>query len=447
MRLHFDDLATAAGRDAGLAAHLAGLHAGPPARGPRAGGRSVALAELTGYDAGTYGKSRNFTAGTVSRLSPYLRHGMVAMPEVRDAIRDRYPGQSPAAEEFLKQLAWRDFFDKVLDWHGAALQADLEPAKHGVARRGPLPADIAAGATGLPCMDAILADLFQAGYLHNHERLWFAAYLCHWRGIDWKEGAKLFREYLYDGDSASNSASWQWVESTFSNKPYFMNQENIAHYTANKWCADCRVKCPFRASYETLQHALFAGGDAPLANQKGAPGVNAGRVPLVAPDRPPEPPPAGGRADTVVWVHDAAMSAADVTVKTFPDAPVVFVFDEPLLRAEPWAFHRLAFVLDGVADLAAAVPGRTVQIRLGDPAEEVAAFAAEVGAETVALTDGPYPGVRETAARLTAAHEVRSLPRPVLAEYADEPVRFTRYWNKVAGQVLGYTPKGGRKQR
>ena len=66
---------------------------------------------------------------------------------------------------------------------------------------------------GMPCIDGMLHSLFTEGYLHNHERLWFAAYFCHFRGLSWQAGARLFRQYLLDGDRASNSASWQWVES------------------------------------------------------------------------------------------------------------------------------------------------------------------------------------------------------------------------------------------
>ncbi len=113
--------------------------------------------------------------------------------------------------------------------------------------------------TGLPCADAWVTHLVMDGWLHNHERLWFAAYLVHWRGVDWRAGYAFFREHLLDGDIANNALSWQWVASTFSNKPYFMNQENIEKYSAGLWCRTCRVHCPFRADYATLETRLFGG--------------------------------------------------------------------------------------------------------------------------------------------------------------------------------------------
>ena len=215
---------------------------GDPKTGTLPGGRTEALRRLRGYDAVAYGRTRNFVDAPVSRLSPYLRHGMISAVEVRDHLKAEFPNDPARTEEFLRQLAWRDFFDKVLAWHGRGLDDDLEEPKHAVARSTRIPLDVANGNTGLPCMDALLNELFDDGYLHNHSRLWFAAYLCHFRGVRWQEGAKLFRQFLYDGDSASNSASWQWVEGTFAAKPYFMNKQNIATFSGGKWCDSCRVQ-------------------------------------------------------------------------------------------------------------------------------------------------------------------------------------------------------------
>ena len=428
-----------ADRDAALAAALLGRFTGEPRRGPLPGGRTAALAALAGYDLGDYGKSRNFVAGAVSRLSPYLRHGMLSVTEVRDAIRERCQTEPHRAEEFLKQFAWRDFFDKVLAWHGRRLDDDLEAPKHAVPRSDDMPADVASATTGLPCMDGMLTQLFDAGYLHNHQRLWFAAYLCHFRGVHWSEGAKLFRRHLYDGDTASNDSSWQWVEGTFAAKPYFMNQENVDRFSGGVYCDTCRVKCPFRASYEELQVRLFERGRAPLATVEYK---STGRESLPPPVREvaADPPP----RDVLVWVHDAALSPGDAALKANPDAAVVFAFDEPALRAEPWAFHRLAFVFDGVTDLFAAIPNPVKLVTIGDPAADLAEVAAKLGARQIHLTDSANPAVREIAEALRREFAVTMYDRPTLADYAEEPRRFSRYWTKVAPQVLGRSAKAKR---
>jgi deoxyribodipyrimidine photo-lyase len=115
------------------------------------------------------------------------------------------------------------------------------------------------GQTGLACMDAFTNDLAANGYLHNHARMWLAAYVVHWRRVRWQVGARWFLQHLLDGDPASNNLSWQWVASTFSSKPYFFNRENLERYTNGKYCRECpsRNSCPFNASYETLEAELF----------------------------------------------------------------------------------------------------------------------------------------------------------------------------------------------
>lgn len=266
MKLDWQTTKTPQQRDQYLAEQFAGLTVGEPQAASLPGGRRAAQKQLANYDPSQYGKTRNYLDAPVSRLSPYLRHGMLSITEVRDAIKERFGGQPALIEEFLRQLAWRDFFDKVLDYYGTALLDNLEEPKHAVRREDFLPHDIASGRTGLPCMDGILEELFSEGYLHNHERLWFAAYFTHFRGLSWKAGARLFRQFLLDGDWASNTASWQWVESTFAAKPYFMNRGNIARYSNGKWCDTCQVRCPFQKPYEVLEIELFTRREAPLSS-------------------------------------------------------------------------------------------------------------------------------------------------------------------------------------
>lgn len=419
---------------------LRGCYLGEPRTGTLLGGRSEALRRLHSYDPATYGRTRNHLDGAISRLSPYLRHGMISTVEVRDHLRATFPNDPSRTEEFFRQLAWRDFFEKVLTWHGRGLDDDLEEPKHSVPRSDRLPLDVIKGETGLPCIDGMLTELYNDGYLHNHARLWFAAYLCHFRGVRWQEGARLFRQHLYDGDIASNSCSWQWVESTYASKPYFMNKENIATFSGNRWCDDCRAKCPFDADYPTLQRRLFSGSQAPLATRYiEADATISGEISID--EIGPIPP-----ATDLVWVHDAAMSWTDPAVQANPNATVAFIFDEPALRAEPWAYHRLAFVFDGIDDLYARLPNPTKLTLVGDPAERLSALARQMGASTLHITEHPNPVVINTIEKLRPYVRIVVHARPSLTEYPPEPKRFSRYWEKVAPQVLGYRPKSSGKR-
>lgn len=421
---------------------LRGCFLGAPRPGTLPGGRTEALRHLRAYDPAAYGRTRNHLSGTVSHLSPYLRHGMLSAVEVKEHLLARFPNDPARLEEFLRQLAWRDFFEKVLAWHGRGLDDDLEEPKHAVSRSDRIPLDVLTGDTGLPCLDGMLHELFADGYLHNHARLWFAAYLCHFRGVRWQLGAKLFRQYLYDGDIASNSASWQWVEGTFAAKPYFMNKQNVATFSGGKWCDTCTAKCPFDADYPTLQHRLFSGSTAPLAPRSAEVGARSETPSAAA--VPDDIGPVSPASD-LVWVHDAALSWDDAALKAHPGAAVAFVFDEPTLRAEPWAYHRFAFVLDGLDDLFAHLPNPTKLTLVGDPVERLTTLARQLGATTIHVSEHPNPWVVETAEQLRASFRVFVHPRPTFAEYPHEPKRFSRYWEKVAPQVLGYRPKSSKR--
>ena len=200
------------------------------------GGRRAAAARLETLDPARYGASRNHLDGAVTRLSPYIRHGVLSLAEVRDAVFERLrqgaahpetrqgelfasePGWSPAqrraGEKLIAELGWRDYWQRL--WHrlGDGIWLDREPLKTGHpanAYAPELPADLAAAATGLACIDAFAAQLMGEGWLHNHARMWLAAYVVHWRRVRWQAGARWFLQHLLDGDPASNTLSWQWV--------------------------------------------------------------------------------------------------------------------------------------------------------------------------------------------------------------------------------------------
>lgn len=424
-----------------LLERLSGCFTGEPKATTLRGGRTEALRLLDAYDPAGYGRGRNFLAGPVSKLSPYIRHGMISLVEVRDRLSQRFADDPNRLEEFFRQLAWRDYFAKVQAWHGRGLEEAIEQPKHNVARDSRIPLDMIVGETGLPCVDGMLANLYQDGYLHNHARLWFAAYWCHFRGLDWLQGARLFRRFLLDGDTASNFASWQWVESTFAAKPYFMNKENIKNFSGGQWCNGCQAACPFDRDYAELQNLLFGGTRAPMANQgkQGLPSTSLSAMPGAAQALPAIP-----HAPEIIWVHDAALSWNSSAFKANPNAPGVFVFDELAMRAEPPAWHRVAFILDGIDDLITNIsPG--LEVLVGDPVDILERVALAAGAETIHLDQSHEPAIIEIADRLRGRFRVLEHPAPELARYDDEPKRFSRYWDKAAAQVTGKPAKRGGK--
>jgi deoxyribodipyrimidine photo-lyase len=249
-----------------LAAALDGLYSGPAEPAPTVGGRRAALQRLQSFAAQhlpNYASTRNHTVQRgVSVLSPYIRHGVLGLAELRDYVLAR-AGSTRDSSKFVNELAWRAFWQQVYDQMGDRIFEDMEPPKYErppARRQRGIPSDIAHAETGLRCIDESLSELYTTGYMHNHGRMWVAAYVQHWRGIDWRDGAHLFYQHLLDGDPASNTLSWQWVGSTFSHKPYYFNRENVEKFSAGAYCARCPLAqggCPFDASYDDLGRQLF----------------------------------------------------------------------------------------------------------------------------------------------------------------------------------------------
>jgi deoxyribodipyrimidine photo-lyase len=228
---------------------------------PTVGGRAAAEERLAAYRVHGYAKSRNFLDGNVSRLSPYIRHGILSLAEVRDAMIEQvnHPNE---ANKMVQELGFRDYYQRVYAEIGDGIWQSREGWKTGLpesAYADDVPEDVRQGQTGLACIDAFIRDLRETGYLHNHARMYLAAYLIHWRRVHWRAGASWFLTHLIDGDPASNNLSWQWVASTFSNKPYFFNRENLEKYTGGVHCRGCPLagRCDFEGSYEALEERLF----------------------------------------------------------------------------------------------------------------------------------------------------------------------------------------------
>lgn len=227
---------------------------------PMRGGPVPALVRFEAMKPGDYARSRNFTDGAVTRLSPYIRHGIVGLAEARDEVLSR--SGPKAGYKLIRELVWRDYWLRIHDVIGDDVWADRENWKTGFSAedyQDNLPDDISTGQTGLACMDDFARDLADTGYLHNHSRMYIAAYVVHHRRIKWQAGAKWFLLHLLDGDEAANNLSWQWIASTFSTRPWHFTRENLETHTRAVHCNDCarRNDCPFDKDEAALQAELF----------------------------------------------------------------------------------------------------------------------------------------------------------------------------------------------
>lgn len=234
----------------------------PWAEGERSyiqGGRRKADLKLSTIDPIAYCESRNFGDGKITRLSPYIHHGILSLNEVRNLALTKCIDPTEITK-FIQELAWRDYWQRVLVLHPDWAWNDIEPYKTGFTAKDyadSLPGDIASGETGVASLNAFIKELIHTGYIHNHARMYLASYVVHFRRIKWQVGAKWFLRHLLDGDLASNNFSWQWVASTFSNKPYIFNLENVHKYFGNLIDTAPSTNKLIDASYEELQRRLF----------------------------------------------------------------------------------------------------------------------------------------------------------------------------------------------
>jgi len=189
-------------------------------------------ARIDAFDPAHYARSRNFLNGGVSYLSPYLSRGFITVPQVVARLKNRGIGMEQA-EKFIQELAWREFYTRTWFQKGDQIFEDIRHPQEGVENHG-IPEAVLKANTGIQAIDSHLTHFRETGYLHNHLRMYLAAIICNMGKYHWREAADWLYYHLLDGDLASNALSWQWCTGTFSNKPYFVNQENINRYSGTE---------------------------------------------------------------------------------------------------------------------------------------------------------------------------------------------------------------------
>jgi deoxyribodipyrimidine photo-lyase len=150
-----------------------------------------------------------------SRLSENLTHGEVSARTCWAAGLEALERGEQGAEQFLKELAWRDFSHHLL-WHQPGIATDHWRPEW---RRFPWAQDMDApmvlawrqGRTGIRLVDAAMREMWVTGRMHNRARMIAASLLTKHMMTDWRVGTKWFEDQLTDWDPASNAVNWQWV--------------------------------------------------------------------------------------------------------------------------------------------------------------------------------------------------------------------------------------------
>jgi deoxyribodipyrimidine photo-lyase len=169
-----------------------------------------------------YPRLRNYLASDgTSRLSPYLRFGLISPRQVAAAVgrggrAAEHPRRAGNRETFVNELLWRDFYGYVLYHQPESAWEHMRPEFARFEFEDD-PEGLAAwreGRTGYPLVDAGMRQLTGQGWVHNRARMVVASFLTKHLLIDWREGARFFLQHLVDGDLPSNNGGWQWVAGT-----------------------------------------------------------------------------------------------------------------------------------------------------------------------------------------------------------------------------------------
>ena len=197
-----------------------------PTREPGERAGRAALADWLDGGLKDYAKNHDDLSTDSSRLSPYLHFGCLSAREIEAEVAGR---RGKGAEEFRRQLAWRDFYGQLLLHHPDAARRELQERFRSLEwdEDDELLEAWRRGQTGYPLVDAGMRQLLASGFMHNRARLVVGSFLTKDLHLDWRLGEAHFMRHLLDGDEASNNGNWQWIASVGADPaPYFRRMLN-----------------------------------------------------------------------------------------------------------------------------------------------------------------------------------------------------------------------------
>ena len=366
--------------------HLGHLCCDEPRASPAfIGGQSHADGALSDLDVTGYAGRRSVVDPPerrgASKLSPYIRHGLLTLAEVW-AATDQAPPQDQS--RYHDELLWQEY---ARHWY----------ANHGTATGRPIAFEPTRAATpwndepwpeAMQCVAENLDELRRDGWCVNQARMWLASQFTLRAGADPFAGEQYLFQHLLDGSRAANRLGWQWVTGTSRPRAYGFTRSQVREQ-APRLCEVCELA-----------------QDCPIADLPDIPEPD-DRRPL---DRPPlrAPSTAYGpervRVTTsdpqVVWLTAESLGLRDPTLSAHPGIPAVFVFDAPLLTHLQLSGKRLIFLAETLSEIATTRP---LDVHLGRPAQVLAGT-------TAAVTFAPVPGFD----RLSAGLDLEIHPWPWL---------------------------------
>jgi deoxyribodipyrimidine photo-lyase len=353
--------------------HLGHLTCDRPEPSPRfRGTQAAADAALAAFDVTGYSRWRNEVLPAERRgasgLSPFIRHGLLPLPMVWDAVVD---GPTADVAKFRDELLWQEYsrhlYARLGPLMAEPLRARRTDSRHIGSRGGDEPWN-----RSMLCIDRCIKELERDGWLVNQTRMWLASHWSIRHDADWNEGENRFFTHLLDGSRAANRAGWQWTVGTATGRPYGFARWQVEK-RAPGLCHDCdhNQRCPIESFSDRSTETIVLIAPHPRLRRDADVAHTAGPRVVVATGSP-----------SVVWLTAESLGDSDPALVANPRLPVVFIFDERLLARLQLSGKRLVFLAERLAELG---QHRDLRVSLGSPADVVAN-------ENVATTFAPVPG-------------------------------------------------------
>jgi deoxyribodipyrimidine photo-lyase len=370
--------------------------------------RAAALERLAAVDLEAYARRRNHVDGPVTRISPYLTHGVISTAEAIEQLMAR---GATVGSKLVFEIAWREYWQHVWRHLGIGILREIRRPAVRIEYAHVLPRDVLEARTGLPVIDRAVRALYETGYVHNHARMWLASYLVHLRKVHWRAAADWMYGHLLDGDLGSNHLSWQWVAGSFGAKPYLFNRENVERFAPGL----APPGSVLDRSYEELER--IARSTERLGPERSAPERGVAVPRLLG--SPPEPvgltlPEIADR--DVVLVHPWALGERE------PGTVRIGILHAPFHASMPWSVQRWTFVVRRMRDVTDGIWAGNVQALLPRLA----------AARSVRAVATQYPGYRD------ALQDRRVLIVDAPRHFVEPPElcqSFSQFWKAVAPQA------------
>lgn len=188
------------------------------------------LSAFTANGISHYNSERNrLDLDGTSRLSPYLRFGLISAREAFAfaniaLLQAKTNADRAEVQTWINELVWREFYTAILYHFPHVLHRPFRREYESIPWRH-APEDLEAwqnGQTGFPVVDACMRQLLETSWMHNRGRMIAASFLVKDLLINWQEGEAWFMQNLVDGDPAANNGGWQWSAGTGTDAaPYF----------------------------------------------------------------------------------------------------------------------------------------------------------------------------------------------------------------------------------